>query len=100
MDYKASYGPYNKEQDVQANIEYQEKWMWNITMCMLEINWLISLTYREGGGNPFNVATLSGQPLTEDMTTALERALQKSGYQMQVSRLKTLDLLPPRSKRK
>lgn len=38
---------------------------------------------RGGFGNPFNVTTLSGRPLTEDMTTALERALRKSGYQVQ-----------------
>lgn len=38
MGYKASYGPYKKEQDVQANIEYQDKWMWDITMYMLELN--------------------------------------------------------------
>lgn len=37
---------------------------------------------RGGFGNPFDVNTVSGKPLTEDMAVAIEKALGKSGYQV------------------
>lgn len=37
---------------------------------------------RGGFGNPFDVNTVSGKPLTEDMSVAIEKALAKSGYQV------------------
>ncbi|WP_417224672.1 hypothetical protein [Amphritea sp.] len=37
---------------------------------------------RGGFGNPFEVTTLSGKPLTNDMSDALTRSLEKSGFQV------------------
>ena len=35
---------------------------------------------RGGYGNPFSLYTVSGRPLSEDMTTSLEHSLQKQGF--------------------
>lgn len=37
---------------------------------------------RGGFGNPFEVTTSSGKPLTEDMSDVLERSLKNSGFQV------------------
>lgn len=37
---------------------------------------------RGGFGNPFDVTTSSGKPLTEDMSDVLERSLKNSGFQV------------------
>lgn len=37
---------------------------------------------RGGFGNPFDVTTRSGKPLTDDITEALSRALQNAGFQV------------------
>jgi hypothetical protein len=37
---------------------------------------------RGGFGNPFNVGTVTGKPLAEDMTVAISAALKKAGFQV------------------
>lgn len=38
---------------------------------------------RGGFGNPFDVTTLSGKPMTEDMSVAITKALTQVGYRVQ-----------------